>query len=142
LIARGFLCDAPGGSGCKKADDCPLKEEDDMNEPDWVEGFPAAITVADREGRILYMNDAASKGFEKWGGRDALIGKSLKDCHMESSWQTILGMMSSGSKNVYTTEKAGVKKLILQSPWYEGETCAGTVEISFEVPFDIPNRRR
>jgi hypothetical protein len=41
--------------------------------------------------------------------------------------------------NVYTIEKAGVKKLVYQAPWYKDGRYSGVVEISFEVPFELPH---
>jgi predicted RNA methylase len=48
-------------------------------------------------------------------------------------------MMEDASTNVYTIEKAGVKKLIYQAPWMEGGECKGLVEISIPIPFEMPH---
>ncbi len=48
-------------------------------------------------------------------------------------------MMKTRSKNVYTIEKNGIKKLIYQSPWYENGEYAGFVELSLEIPFELPH---
>ena len=47
--------------------------------------------------------------------------------------------MESRKPNVYTIEKAGVKKLIYQAPWYRGGEYAGVVELSVEIPFQMPH---
>jgi len=47
--------------------------------------------------------------------------------------------MENRKPNVYTTEKAGVKKLFYQAPWYEGGEYAGVVELSVEIPFEMPH---
>jgi len=41
--------------------------------------------------------------------------------------------------NIYTLEKDGIKKLIYQAPWYEGGEYAGVVELSVEIPFEMPH---
>jgi hypothetical protein len=52
-----------------------------MNESGfWLEAFPAAITVTDETGTILYMNARSRETFAKDGG-GALVGKSVFDCH-------------------------------------------------------------
>jgi hypothetical protein len=40
---------------------------------------------------------------------------------------------------VKTYEKDGGEKLIYQEPWYRDGQFAGVVEISFEIPFDLPH---
>src|SRR5512142_1556604 len=109
-----------------------------MLEHEWIKEFPAAITVCDAQGRILEMNDRAAKTFEKDGGY-ALIGKCLLDCHSEASRSKVQHMLASHEKNVYTIEKNGVKKLIFQSPWYKNGEYAGFVELSLEIPFEMPH---
>jgi len=42
-------------------------------------------------------------------------------------------------KNIYTVEKDGIKKLIYQSPWFNDGQYAGFVELSLEVPFEMPH---
>lgn len=109
-----------------------------MEEGAWVKELKAAITVCDREGVALEMNDRAAETHEKDGGR-ALIGKSLLDCHPERAREVFEELLRTGALNVYTIEKAGVKKLIYQAPWYEGGEYRGIVELSLPVPFEIPH---
>ncbi len=109
-----------------------------MKEFEWIHEFPAAITVSDREGIILAMNRKAEKTFEKWGGL-SLIGKSLYDCHQPRSTEMIKAMMDKDTNNCYTIEKEGVKKMIYQSPWYKEGVVAGIVEISIEIPLEMPH---
>ncbi|MBL8966163.1 MAG: PAS domain-containing protein [Spirochaetaceae bacterium] len=105
---------------------------------DWALEFPGAVTVCDRDYTVLYMNDKAAKTFEKWGGAD-LLGKSLRDCHLPSSIETMERILQSGSPNVYTIEKAGVRKLIYQAPWKKEGKIAGLVELSLEIPAEMPH---
>jgi transcriptional regulator with PAS, ATPase and Fis domain len=100
--------------------------------------FPAAVTVCDKEGILLEMNDKAAKTFESDGGY-ALIGKNMLDCHPGLSRQKTERLLAAREKNVYTIEKKGVKKLIYQSPWFKDGEYAGFVEISLEIPFEMPH---
>jgi len=109
-----------------------------MNEHGWIKEFPAAVTVCDETGIILEMNDKAAKTFEADGGRE-LIGKNMLDCHPEPSRTKTERLLASREKNVYTIEKNGVKKLIYQSPWFKNGKYAGFVELSLEIPFEMPH---
>ena len=105
---------------------------------EWVEEFPGAITVCDADGIILEMNARAATVFAAEGGR-ALIGSNALACHPEKARAIMREMLASGQKNVYTIEKNGVKKLIYQSPWYREGAYAGFVELSLEVPAELPH---
>jgi len=104
----------------------------------WVQEFPGAVTVCDAHGLILEMNDRAEATFAKEGGR-ALIGTNLLDCHPEGARARLEGMLASQEKNVYTIEKAGVRKLIYQTPWYEKGQFAGFIEMALEIPDEMPH---
>ena len=105
---------------------------------DYFENFDGAVIVTDAEGTIIYLNEKAVTSFEKYGGWE-LIGKNLKDCHQESSNEKIREIMTTRKKNVYTIEKKGKKKLIYQAPWYDGDEFGGLVELSLEIPFEMPH---
>jgi transcriptional regulator with PAS, ATPase and Fis domain len=109
-----------------------------MSELDWIKEFPAAVTVCDATGVILEMNDRAAKGYEMDGGR-ALIGSNMLDCHPERARAKTEALLAAREKNVYTIEKNGIKKLIYQSPWYRDGQYAGFVEISLEIPVEMPH---
>jgi hypothetical protein len=47
--------------------------------------------------------------------------------------------MDKQKPNVYTIEKAGVKKLVYQAPWYQDGVYAGVVELAVEIPFKMPH---
>jgi PAS domain-containing protein len=104
----------------------------------WIKEFPAAITVCDPDGIILEMNDRAAKTFAKDGGL-ALIGKNLFDCHPDPARGKLERLMDRRQVNVYTIEKNGVKKLIYQSPWVLNGVYAGFIELSLEIPFEMPH---
>jgi PAS domain-containing protein len=109
-----------------------------MGQHAWVREFPAAITVCDEQGIILEMNDRAAETFEQDGGY-GLIGSNMLDCHPEPARGKTERLLAAQARNVYTIEKNGVKKLIYQSPWYKGGAYAGFVELSLEIPFDLPH---
>ena len=48
----------------------------------WTDEFLGAITVCDREGIVVYMNERSKMQFAKSGDGD-LMGKSLIECHPE-----------------------------------------------------------
>jgi transcriptional regulator with PAS, ATPase and Fis domain len=112
-----------------------------MSEHQWVEEFPAACTVCDTEGRILEMNEASRRVFASDGG-GALIGQNVLDCHPEPSRTKLAGMLKDRATNVYTIQKNGKKKLIYQAPWFKDGACAGMVELSLEIPGDLPHFNR
>ena len=103
---------------------------------DWLKQLTAAVTVCDKQGTIVYMNEKSELVFESDGGKD-LIGKSLFDCHPEPASTKIKEMLSDGSTNIYTIEKNGKKKIIYQSPWRNEKAIAGMIEISIELPDEM-----
>lgn len=112
-----------------------------MEAVNWYKEVPFSITVCDKEGVILEMNDKSAITFAKDGGRE-LIGKSLTGCHSPRDNRKIFDMISSESVNVYTIEKDGKKKLIYQCPWYRNGELGGLVELSLVIPFEIPHFMR
>jgi PAS domain S-box-containing protein len=104
----------------------------------WTEEFPASITVCDADGKIIEMNDKSCETFKKDGGKK-LIGRNLMDCHPEPAKSKLAELLETKKKNVYTIEKDGKKKLILHSPWFEKGIYKGIVELSLEIPFEMPH---
>jgi transcriptional regulator with PAS, ATPase and Fis domain len=104
----------------------------------WVKSFPSAITVCDKDGIIIEMNDRSIESFKEDGGEE-LIGTNLLNCHPEPARTQLEEMLRSQKTNSYTIEKRGKKKLIYQSPWFENGDYAGFVEISLPVPFEMPH---
>lgn len=107
----------------------------------WVKEFDGAVTVCDPRGIILEMNDRAIAAFATSGGA-SLIGSNLLDCHPEPARTLLEGLMAARQKNVYTIEKRGVRKLVCQSPWYEGGEYRGFVELVIALPAGMPHRVR
>ncbi|MDD8025687.1 MAG: PAS domain-containing protein [Acidobacteriota bacterium] len=109
-----------------------------MDARSWWREFPGAVTVCDRAGVILEMNESARRVFASDGGA-ALIGKNALDCHPEPARTRLRGLLAEGRSNVYTIEKRGVRKLIYQAPWFESGVYAGFVELSLEIPAAMPH---
>jgi len=116
-----------------------------MNTNDFISQLPAmtkelpfAITVCDAEAIILYMNDRSVSTFQKYGGAD-IIGTSLFLYHHGPSSDKLRELLDTGTKNAYTIEKNGIKKIIYQSPWYKEGKFAGLIELSLEIPAEMPH---
>jgi transcriptional regulator with PAS, ATPase and Fis domain len=105
---------------------------------EFIETLDGSVMVSDADGNIIYLNEKAATTFQKDGGRE-LIGKNLKDCHQDDSNKKIAEMTQTHQKNVYTIEKKGRKKLIYQSPWFSNGEFGGLVELSLEIPFEMPH---
>jgi PAS domain S-box-containing protein len=104
----------------------------------WVREFPGAITVCDSKGIILEINDKALEAFRDQGG-EKLIGTNVLDCHPEPARTKAKELMEKRQVNVYTIEKNGVRKLIYQSPWYVNGEYRGFIELSLEIPDQMPH---
>lgn len=98
---------------------------------------PIAVTVCDKEGKILDMNDKSVATFVKDG--KSIIGHSLLDCHPEPARTKLLGLLANHDVNVYTISKNGVKKMIYQMPWFENGEFAGYIELSMVIPEEMPH---
>lgn len=107
----------------------------------WDKEFAGAVTVCNTEGIILYMNDKSCRTFEK-DGAESLIGKSLLDCHPEPARSKLMDLLANPRVNAYTIEKNGIKKLIYQAPVYQNGRFDGLVELSLEIPMEMPHFKR
>ncbi|MBV5318885.1 MAG: PAS domain-containing protein [Desulfobulbaceae bacterium] len=108
---------------------------------DWVEHFPAAVSVCDTHGTLIAMNRLAMDNFGNYGG-EALLGTSLFDCHPEPANQIIRNLLEQQRANTYYTEKSGVRKLVHQTPWYCDGQFAGLTEIIIVLPDQVPTKQR
>ena len=108
---------------------------------DYFEGADIAVTICAKDGTILDMNGKSRKTFLK-PGREELIGENVLDCHPEPARSMLEDMLRNPRTNIYTVEKEGIKKLICQTPWYDGAEYAGFMELSIVLPEIIPNRVR
>ena len=100
---------------------------------DYFEKADVAVTVCAKDGTILDMNAKSRKTFIK-PGMPEIIGQNVLDCHPEPARSLLADMLENPRTNVYTVEKEGVKKLIFQTSWYDGEG-------HFGKPFLLPQKR-
>lgn len=117
---------------------------------DWAAKCGFAVTICDCNASVIYMNEKSKATFAKYGN---IIGSSLKGCHSPKSWEMIQKLLSTGSSNSYTITKNGINKLIHQTPWFtedpekgillpDGRIVGGLVELSIELPADMPHYNR
>ena len=104
----------------------------------WADGFSGDITVCDQEGIIQFMNKASIESFRNSGGA-RLIGSNLLDCHPEPSRSKLQDLLKNHRENIYTTEKGGIKKIIMQVPWFSEGVFRGLIEIATIIPPDMPH---
>jgi transcriptional regulator with PAS, ATPase and Fis domain len=109
-----------------------------MAEHPWFKDFPGSIIVCDAQGIILEMNAKANRNYEKDGG-ERLIGTNLLDCHPEPARSKVEDLLESQASNIYTIEKNGIHKLIYQTAWMEDGQYRGLVELSLEIPAEMPH---
>ena len=109
-----------------------------MSKHSWVKEFPGAITICDPDGVLLEMNDKAVHTFQERGGA-GLIGTNMLDCHPEPARTKTRELLDSRRTSVYTIEKRGQKKQIYQAPWYPEGRHRGFIELSLELPAEMPH---
>lgn len=98
----------------------------------WADEVNYAVTIADKDCRIIYMNRRSRETFCREG--EELVGRNLMDCHPPHAKIIIEKLLREGGSNAYTITKNGVNKLIFQSAWkFKGEV-AGLVETSMVLP--------
>lgn len=105
---------------------------------EWLHSLDASITICDKKGIIIYMNRKAVESFAKDGGKK-LIGSNLLDCHHGESRKILESMLKSGKENIYSIEKNGIKKIIVQKPIFEHGSFAGLMEMSIVLPQEMPH---
>jgi len=107
----------------------------------WVKEFSGTVTVCDKEGVIIGLNDASIRQFSERGG-ETLIGSCIYDCHPEPARTKFKELMKSRRQNIYTIQKDGRKKLVFQSPWFRNGEFAGYLDMTVEIPWEMPHYNR
>ena len=97
---------------------------------------PYSVTVCDKDGKILEMNEMAVNVLSHG---QQIIGNNLLDCHPEPARTKLVEMLQNHNVNAYTIEKNGIKKLIYQAPWFQDGEFAGYIELSMEIPMEMPH---
>lgn len=106
----------------------------------WADEVDYAVTIADKDCNIIYMNKRSRETFCKEG--ESLIGKNLMDCHPVHAQKIIRRLLEQGGSNTYTITKNGINKLIFQSAWKIDGEIYGLVETSMILPPDIKHFNR
>ena len=105
----------------------------------WADEVDYAVTIADKNCKVIYMNNRSRETFCKHGD---LIGHNLMDCHPEKAREIICRLLKDGGSNVYTITKNGVNKLIFQSAWKVNGEIMGLVETSMIMPHNMKHFNR
>ncbi|MBD5348424.1 MAG: PAS domain-containing protein [Bacteroides sp.] len=114
-------------------------DTDSLKLPEWIFSMNCAITVVDKDCRIIYMNDRSRQTFANRGGAK-LIGHNIIDYHNPRSIEIIRRLLKEGGSNAYTIEKEGVRKMIYQTTWHKDDgSIGGLVELSMIIPEDMPH---
>jgi len=108
---------------------------------DYLKELQFAVTISNKDNKIVYMNDKSAETFSAYGGA-GLTGSNLLDCHPGESKRKLIDLIESEDSNIYITEKEGRQKLIIQAPLFENGVFDGLCEISIPLPEDIPVYQR
>lgn len=104
----------------------------------YFEKVGIAITITDRDGKILEMNESSCRVNLSPG--QSIIGSNVLDCHPEKARLLLEQLMRDEETHAYTIQKGDVKKLIYQMPWYdEAGEYAGFIELSLPLPAEMPH---
>ncbi|MEW6549253.1 MAG: PAS sensor protein [Spirochaetota bacterium] len=103
-----------------------------------IGSLDAAVTICDRDLKLVWMNAKAMASFGLEGG-PLPTGMDLRSCHKPESTAKMEEILGTGLPNVYTIRKKGRKKMIWQAPWIKDGAAAGLVEISIILPDAMPH---
>lgn len=99
----------------------------------WSKEVDFPVTICDRDGIIIALNDESIEYFKGDGGTE-LLGKQILDCHPEPSRTKLMHMLENQQTNTYIVTENGQKKLVHETPWYEKSEYRGFVEILINLP--------
>ena len=104
-----------------------------MDAKEFLDTVKVSVTVSDREGNVLYMNDMSRSVFGDF------VGRNMMGCHKDASQELIRHMIGTGETHAYTIQKGELRKMIYQAPWYKEGEVAGLVEFSMVIPAEMPH---
>lgn len=92
----------------------------------------SAVVICSLDHEIIYMNPAAVRNYEKWGG-DKLIGQSLLNCHNSASGEKIKQVVEwfAASKEhnlIYTFHNQKQNKDVYMVALRDGDKLVGYYE--------------
>ena len=99
--------------------------------------MPAAVTVLDLEGRLLFYNDYARKILDR---KPEYLGRDVGLCHQPENAARIRGLLESYGRGrrgeySYRTERQGRALAVRVAPWVAGGRCLGLIQIA--APLEI-----
>jgi len=94
----------------------------------------AAITVCNKDGIILDMNDRALEFNDR--SREDLIGANIVDCHPAPIKQQAKQLLTAGKIHTYIFDKSGKTYISYYNPWIVDGQYQGIVEFILEIPPD------
>lgn len=98
----------------------------------WFDEVAFPVTVCDKTGIIVYMNQASIDEFEPDGGKE-LLGKSLMDCHPQPAREILVEMLEKQIPHTYISRADGKEYFVHEAPWFENGKYQGFVEVSIEI---------
>jgi len=108
-----------------------------MDEKTWFDNLPVEVVVCDAQGVLIAMNEQASLGCAKYGGK-SLIGRHIAEFHPERAQPKIAALLADPRPDTRITERRGRPLLIHQSPWFVDGEYRGFMTIKMLLPDDIP----
>lgn len=99
----------------------------------WSKEVNFPVTICDKDGIIIAMNDKSIELFKEDGGA-GLIGSNLIDCHPEPSKSKLIHMLKNQLSNTYIESKDNHKQFVHETPWYKNGEYCGFVEILIDIP--------
>lgn len=104
----------------------------------FIDELGASVMLCDTDGILVYMNDRCAEQYKAKGGRE-MIGTNIFECHPEPARTKLKELIENQDENIYTIEKNGVKKIIIQTPWRENGEFKGLAEFSIVLPAEMPH---
>ena len=99
----------------------------------WSDEVDFPVTICDRDGVIVGMNQKAIEYFKNDGGIQ-LLGKSLIECHPEPSRSKLLDLLANPRANTYISQSPEKNLFVHETPWFENGIYMGFVEILVTLP--------
>jgi transcriptional regulator with PAS, ATPase and Fis domain len=103
-----------------------------------IDQLDCSVMLCDTKGILVYMNEKCAEQYRDRGGRK-MIGKDILECHPEPARSKLMELLATEQENIYTIEKNGVKKIIIQKPWRENGVFKGMAEFSIILPEGMPH---
>ncbi len=109
-----------------------------MEKHAWYKVFPGAITITDKNGIVIEMNERSKKLYEKDSGC-AVLGRNVLTRHPPGTREKVRQIYETQSFNIYSNTRDGKKHLIYQAPYFIAGEFSGIVELLLDLPDDIPH---